>query len=54
MLAGSGAMMLDSIKLECSRRLAPVQAGRVSLVLSTLGDDAAAIGAARAALLEHQ
>lgn len=54
MLAGSGAMMLDSIKLECSRRLAPVQAGRVSVVLSTLGDDAAAIGAARAALLEHQ
>ena len=54
MLAGSGAMMLDSIKLECSRRLPPSQAGRVSVVLSTLGADAAAIGAARAALLERQ
>jgi hypothetical protein len=46
--------MLDPIKLECSRRLPPAQAGRISVVLSTLGADAAAIGAARAALLERQ
>lgn len=49
MLAASGDMMLDAIRLECSRRLRPAQADRVRLVLSTLGADAVAIGAARAA-----
>lgn len=48
-LAASGDMMLEAIRLECSRRLRPVQSERVRIVLSTLGADAVAIGAARAA-----
>ena len=48
-IASSGDMMLDAIRLECSRRLRPAQAERIRIVLSTLGADAAAIGAARAA-----
>lgn len=48
-IAVSGDLMLEAIRLECSRRLRPVQAERVRIVLSTLGADAVAIGAARAA-----
>lgn len=48
-LAASGDMMLEAIRLECNRRLRPAQAERVRIVLSTLGADAVAIGAARAA-----
>jgi glucokinase len=50
-LASAGDLMLDAIRTECTRRLRPAQAERVRLVLSTLGDDAAALGAARAAQL---
>lgn len=52
-LSGSGAMMLEAIRLECSRRLRPQQADRVRIVLSTLGADAVAIGAARSAALKQ-
>lgn len=52
-LASSGDLMLDAIRGECLRRVSPAQAERVRIVLSTLGDDAAAIGAARAAHLRH-
>ena len=45
----AGDVMLDAIKIECGRRLHPQQAERVRIVLSTLGNDAVAIGAARAA-----
>ena len=48
-IATSGDLMLEAIRLECSRRLRPVQTERVRIVLSTLGADAVAIGAARAA-----
>lgn len=48
-IASSGDMMLEAIRTECSRRLRPSQAERVRIVLSTLGADAVAIGAARAA-----
>lgn len=48
-IASSGDLMLEAIRLECSRRLRPAQSERVRIVLSTLGDDAVAIGAARAA-----
>lgn len=48
-IAASGDMMLEAIRVECSRRLRPAQAERVRIVLSTLGADAVAIGAARAA-----
>ena len=53
-LAAWGDLMLEPIRVECSRRLRPVQAERVRLVLSTLGDDAVAIGAARAASLPRK
>jgi glucokinase len=46
-----GDMMLDAIRVECGRRLSPPQAKRVQIVLSSLGTDAVAIGAARAAAL---
>lgn len=48
-IAASGDLMLEAIRLECRRRLRPVQNERVRIVLSTLGADAVAIGAARAA-----
>jgi glucokinase len=49
MIAESGDVMLEAIKIECNRRLHPQQSERVHLVLSTLGHDAVVIGAARAA-----
>ena len=48
-IANWGDVMLEAIKVECARRLHPLQAERVRIVLSTLGHDAVAIGAARAA-----
>jgi glucokinase len=49
MIAASGDLLLEAIRMECARRLGPHQAGLVQVVLSTLGHDAVAIGAARAA-----
>jgi len=51
-LASSGDMMLEAIRIEFSRRLGPPQSERVRIVLSTLGADAVAIGAARHAALQ--
>jgi glucokinase len=51
MIPASGDVLLEAIRLECSRRLGPAQAERIRIVLSPLGTDAAAIGAAR---LAHQ
>ena len=48
-IASSGDIMLDAIRVETTRRLLPQQAEQVQVVLSTLGDDAVAIGAALAA-----
>jgi glucokinase len=48
-IAQSGDLLLDAIRTECARRLRPQQAELVQVVLSTLGHDAVAIGAARAA-----
>jgi glucokinase len=48
-IASSGDIMLDTIKAEVSRRLMPQQSEQIRIVLSTLGDDAVAIGAALAA-----
>jgi glucokinase len=42
-------VLLEPIKLECSRRLHPQQSSSMRIVLSALGPDAVAIGAARAA-----
>lgn len=47
-IASSGDIMLDAIRTETTRRLLPQQAEQVRVVLSTLGDDAIAIGAALA------
>ena len=44
-----GDLLLDPIKTECGRRVHPQQSELMRIVLSTLGDDAVAIGAARAA-----
>jgi glucokinase len=52
-LAISGDLMLEAIRTECSRRLRPTQVDHVRIVLATLGDDAPAIGAARAALMQQ-
>lgn len=49
MIASSGDIMLDAIRTETTRRLPPPHAEQVRVVLSTLGDDAVAIGAALAA-----
>jgi glucokinase len=53
-LADAGDLMLDAIRAECARRVRPAQSDRLRIVLSTLGHEAAAIGAARAALLQPQ
>ena len=42
-------VLLDPIKTECARRMHPEQMDRMRIVLSTLGNDAVAIGAACAA-----
>ena len=47
-IASSGDIMLDAIRTETARRLLPQQCDQVRIELSTLGDDAVAIGAARA------
>lgn len=49
MIASSGDIMLHAIRTEATRRLPAAQAEQVRVVLSTLGDDAVAIGAALAA-----
>jgi glucokinase len=48
-IANWGDLMLEAIRVECARRLQPQQSELVRIVLSTLGADAVAIGAARAA-----
>lgn len=47
-IASSGDIMLEAIRTETTRRLPPQQVDQVRVVLSTLGDDAVAIGAALA------
>ncbi len=49
MIAEAGDLLFDPIRHECSRRLGAEQAERLQLLLSRLGSDAAAIGAARLA-----
>ena len=47
-IARAGDVLLEPIKTECLRRLHPKHAAVTRIVLSTLGNDAVAIGAARA------
>jgi glucokinase len=51
LIPASGDLLLESIRMGCQRRLSPAQAERLRIVLSPLGVDAAAIGAARLARL---
>jgi predicted NBD/HSP70 family sugar kinase len=51
-IASSGDIILDPIRVETTRRLPPLMAEQLRIELSTLGDDAVAIGAAR--LLSHK
>lgn len=46
----AGDILLDPVRQECSRRLAPALAETCRIEMSPLGEDAAAIGAARLAL----
>ena len=46
-IASSGDIMLDPIRVETTRRVPPQMAEKLRVELSTLGDDAIAIGAAR-------
>ena len=46
-IASSGDLMLEPIRVETSRRVPPQMAEQLRVELSTLGDDAIAIGAAR-------
>jgi glucokinase len=48
-IARSGDQMIEQVRTECGRRLHPKQFDLVRIVSSALGNDAAAIGAARAA-----
>jgi glucokinase len=50
MLPTVGSMLLEPVRQECHRRLPPQHAKRLRIVTSTLGADAVAIGAARAAM----
>ena len=44
-------LLLDPIRQECARRMAPAVFARLRIELSTLGEDAAALGAARHAMI---
>jgi predicted NBD/HSP70 family sugar kinase len=46
-IASSGDIMLEPIRVETARRVPPQMAEQLRVELSTLGDDAVAIGAAR-------
>jgi glucokinase len=46
-LQSASDLLFDALRQECARRMPPGMAGRVRLEISTLGPDAAAIGAAR-------
>lgn len=48
-IASAGDILLDAINTEVTRRVMPEQNAQVRVVLSTLGDDAVAIGAALSA-----
>jgi len=49
-IAGAGDLLLEPSRIEAVRRMSPRTVPRI--VVSALGDDAAAIGAARAAMLQ--
>ena len=50
-MLSAGDLLLDPIRMECARRMPPAMLPRVRIELSTLGANAAAIGAARHAMM---
>jgi predicted NBD/HSP70 family sugar kinase len=52
LIAEAGDLLLEPARLEASRRVSPGSAATLQIVAGTLGDDAAALGAARAAMLD--
>jgi hypothetical protein len=48
-MAAAGDLVLDAVRQEALRRIPPAMADTFRLELTTLGDDAPAIGAARLA-----
>jgi glucokinase len=53
MIVSASDMLFEAIRTECTRRVRPRSPDRLRVLLSPLGDDAVAIGAARAALRQH-
>lgn len=51
LLASEHDLLLEPVRVECLRRMEPQQGERLRLIVSELGPDAVAIGAARAALV---
>jgi predicted NBD/HSP70 family sugar kinase len=49
MIVSASDMLFEPIRTECARRVSPRSPDRLRVLLSPLGDDAVAIGAARAA-----
>jgi len=49
-LQSAGDLLLEPIRQECARRMPPAMQERVAIELSTLGPDAAPMGAARFAM----
>jgi predicted NBD/HSP70 family sugar kinase len=54
MLQSAGDLLLEPIRQECARRMPPAMQERAAIELSTLGPDAAPIGAARFAMTGTQ
>lgn len=54
LIAEAADLLLEPSRAEAARRVSETVAGTLRIVPGVLGDDAAAIGAARAALLDHQ
>lgn len=52
-VAAAGDLLLDPVRQECSRRLAPEMADHFRFEISSLADDGVAIGAARLAALSR-
>ncbi|MGH9385237.1 MAG: ROK family protein [Vicinamibacterales bacterium] len=53
MIVSAGDILFEPIRSECARRVSPRPSDRLRILLSPLGDDAVAIGAARAALRQR-
>jgi hypothetical protein len=53
MIASASDMLFEPIRTECARRIRPRSPELLRVLLSPLGEDAVAIGAARAAFRQR-